>query len=117
MRGMIRPAIVALALIPVTTFLIAPAHTQTEQLIDCCGNKGNAVSSNQRIDACSALIQSAKVFGQGRSWAYDNRCAAYLDNNQPDVAIADCNQAIEFDPTAHAYLDRIGGRTDSRFQI
>jgi tetratricopeptide (TPR) repeat protein len=34
------------------------------------------------------------------------RCAAYIDDKQFDFAIADCNRAIEFDPTAGAYVHR-----------
>jgi lipoprotein NlpI len=52
------------------------------------------------------LMQSGGVFGQGLSWAFENRCAAYVDNKQLDLAIADCNRAIEFDPTARAYVNR-----------
>ena len=83
-----------------------PLGAQTQQLVDSCGKGANALSASQRIEFCTALIQSGGVFGQGLSWAYENRCSAYADNGQPDLAIADCNRAIEFDPTARGYVSR-----------
>ena len=85
---------------------ICSASEQVQQLIDSCGTNSNTSPASQRIDACTALMQSGGVFGQGLSWAFENRCAAYIDNKQFDLAIADCNRAIEFDPTVRAYINR-----------
>ena len=106
MRGIIWPALMGAAAIWGATVSICPASEQVQQLIDSCGTNSNSQSAIQRIDACTALMQSAGVFGQGLSWAFENRCAAYVDNKQLDLAIADCNRAIEFDPTVHAYVNR-----------
>ncbi len=86
--------------------LAASAAAPTQQLIDWCANKGNAFSPEQRIAACSGLIEMGKVVGRGLDWAYANRCVAYNDNNENDRAIADCNLALEYEPTATAFIDR-----------
>jgi lipoprotein NlpI len=104
MQLLIWCALVAVAAIWGTD--VSRASEQAQRLIDSCGASANASSPIQRIDACSALIQSAGVFGQALSWAFENRCAAYADNKQFDLAIADCNRAIEFDPTARGYTNR-----------
>jgi lipoprotein NlpI len=104
MRGLIRCVMLGVAAIWGTD--VSFASEQVQRLIDLCGAGANASSPPQRIDACSALMQSGGVFGQGLSWAFENRCAAYADNKQFDLAIADCNRAIEFDPTARGYADR-----------
>ena len=89
-----------------TQAVIAPASAQTQQLIDQCANTGNAFSPAQRADACTALIESGKVFGRGLGWAYESRCAAYNDGKASDYAIADCTQAILREPTARGHSNR-----------
>jgi lipoprotein NlpI len=106
MRGIIWRALVGTAALWGVSISICPASEQVQQLINSCGTNSNALSAIQRIDVCTALIQSGGVFGQGLSWAFENRCAAYVDNKQLDLAIADCNRAIEFDPTSRAYVNR-----------
>src|SRR5262249_14264749 len=106
MRRIIWPGLVGAATIWGAGVSICSASEQIQQLIDWCGTNSNALSATQRIDACTALMQSGGVFGQGLSWAYENRCSAYVDNKQFDLAIADCNRAIDFDPTARAYVNR-----------
>ena len=86
--------------------LTLPAGAQTQQLIDVCGNQSKTSSPDQRIEGCTALIEGARVFGMWRSWAWENLCSAYNDKRESDRAIAYCNQAIEFDPTAAAYDSR-----------
>jgi lipoprotein NlpI len=105
MRGPVRSALAAVAICGVC-FWTRPVSAQIQQLIDSCGKDAKALAANQRIEFCTALIQSGGVFGQGLSWAYENRCSAYVENGQTDPAIADCNRAIEFDPTARAYITR-----------
>jgi lipoprotein NlpI len=106
MQGIIWPALMGAAAIWSASVSICPASEQVQQLIDSCGTNSKSLSAIQRIDACTALMQSGGVFGQGLSWAFENRCAAYVDNKQFDLAIADCNRAIEFDPTARGYVNR-----------
>src|SRR5271166_6546399 len=104
MRGLIRCVMIGVAAIWRTD--VSFASEQVQRLIDLCGASANASSAPQRIDACNALIESAGVFGQGLSWTFENRCAAYADDKQFDLAIADCNRAIEFDPTSRGYTNR-----------
>jgi lipoprotein NlpI len=94
------------AIIGAACLATCPLAAQTQQLVESCGKDANALSASQRIQFCTALIESGGVFGQGLSWAYENRCSAYADNGQADLAIADCNRAIEFDPTARGYISR-----------
>ena len=105
MRRRVRPALAGM-LIGGAWLATYPVSAQVQQLIDSCGKDASALSPSQRIDSCTALIQSGGVFGQGLSWAYENRCSAYAANGQADLAIADCNRAIEFDPTGPAYVAR-----------
>jgi lipoprotein NlpI len=107
MRAIIWAALSTTAIIW-TQAVIGPAQaqTQTQQLIDQCANTGNAFSPAQRVDSCTALIESGKVFGQGLAWAYESRCAAYNDGKAGDYAIADCTQAILREPTVRGYSNR-----------
>src|SRR6516165_3984061 len=105
MRRRVRPALAGM-LIGGAWFATSPVSAQVQQLIDSCGKDASALSPSQRIDSCTALIQSGGVFGQGLSWAYENRCSAYAANGQADLAIADYSQAIQLDRTAHPYNSR-----------
>jgi lipoprotein NlpI len=105
MRAVIRAALSGTAVICAQAVIVA-ADAQTQQLIDSCGNTGSAFSPAQRVDSCTALIESGKVFGLGLAWAYESRCAAYNDGKASDYAIADCNQAILREPTARGYSNR-----------
>src|SRR6266567_2808458 len=105
MRAIIRAALSGTVVI-CTQAIIVSAAAQTQQLIDQCANTGNAFSPTQRVDACTALIESGRVFGRGLGWAYESRCAAYNDGKASDYAIADCTQAILREPTARGYSNR-----------
>jgi lipoprotein NlpI len=105
MRAIIRVVLLGTAVIW-TQAVIAPADAQTQQLIDSCANTGNAFSPAQRVDGCTALIESGKVFGRALGWAYESRCAAYNDGKASDYAIADCTQAILREPTARGFSNR-----------
>jgi tetratricopeptide (TPR) repeat protein len=76
----------------------APIDAQTQQQFDWCVNKGDAFSLDQRISSCTALIQSGQLSGARMSWAYSNRGSAYTDKKDYDLAIADFDQVIRFDP-------------------
>jgi lipoprotein NlpI len=105
MRRHLRPALAGVVICGACV-ATCPAGAQVQPLIDSCGRDAGSLSASTRIEACTALIQSGGVFGQGLSWAYENRCSAYVGNGQPDLAIADCNEAIESDPTSRAYVSR-----------
>jgi lipoprotein NlpI len=105
MRGPVGPALAGMAICG-ACLAACPAGAQIQQVIDSCGKDAKALSAIQRVASCTALIESGGVFGKALSWAYENRCSAYADNGQPDLAIADCNRAIEFDPTGRGYISR-----------
>jgi tetratricopeptide (TPR) repeat protein len=92
----------------VTATLLAPqAVAQTRQQIDWCNNKGNALSFDQRISGCTALVESGRASVQNRAIGYVNRCWAYSDKGDPERAIADCDEAIALDPNLPiAYSNR-----------
>ena len=80
---------------------------QARQQFDMCVNKGNAFSTDQQMDACTAAIQSGRWSGPGLSWAYNDRGNAHTFNAEYDQAIADYNQSIQLDPKhALAYNGR-----------
>jgi len=80
------------------TLLASQAAAQARQQIDWCNNRGNALSADQRITGCTALIKSGRASVQNRAIAYVNRRWAYSDKGDPDRAIADCDEAIALDP-------------------
>jgi tetratricopeptide (TPR) repeat protein len=85
----------------------APVDARTQQQFDWCVNKGDAFSLDQRISSCTALIQSGQLSGARMSWAYSNRGFAYTDKKDYELAIADFDQAIRFDPKdARTYNNR-----------
>src|SRR5262245_54554932 len=60
-----------------------------------------------RIAACTRVIDSARAQGNGLASAYLNRGIAYRENDDPDRALADLDQAIRLDPKlAEAYRIR-----------
>src|SRR3974390_3465479 len=60
-----------------------------------------------RIQACTALIGSARVSERNRTAAYNNRGAAWLAKGEIDRAIADFTEEIRLDPTdANGYRVR-----------
>jgi hypothetical protein len=75
MRGGVRPALAGM-MICGACFAARPGSAQIQQLVDSCGKDANALSASQRIESCTALIQSGGVFGKGLSWAHENRCSA-----------------------------------------
>jgi lipoprotein NlpI len=69
-----------------------------------CANSSGATAPAQRVEACSALIDSHKWTGKDIAWAYANRCAALALLKQYEKALADCSEAIAQDDnqaTAH----------------
>jgi tetratricopeptide (TPR) repeat protein len=84
-----------------------PARAQTQQQIDWCSNKGGAFSAELAISGCTASIRSGKWSGKALTWAFANRCKAYNDRLQYDLALVDCDQALKLDPNdVSAYNNR-----------
>jgi tetratricopeptide (TPR) repeat protein len=80
------------------------AHAQTnEQTRTDCADP----NPTTRIRACSIIIKSGQSSDLNTPVAYNNRGLAYNETNQPELAIADFDQAIAIFPSyAIAYSNR-----------
>jgi len=72
----------------------ASALAQTPQERGWCEGE-DAVTVDQRIDGCSAVIKAARDKGDKLAEAFNNRGVAYRLKGDYDRAIADYNQAIK----------------------
>src|SRR6516164_641390 len=83
----------------------ASALAQTPQERGWCEGE-DAVTVDQRIDGCSAVIKAARDKGDKLAEAFNNRGVAYRLKGDYDRAIADYNQAIKLKPSAEGYFNR-----------
>src|SRR5215475_14574047 len=83
----------------------ASALAQTPQERGWCEGE-DAVTVDQRIDGCSAVIKAARDKGDKLAEAFNNRGAGYRLKGDYDRAIADYNQAIKLKPSAEGYFNR-----------
>ena len=73
---------------------------------ETCVNASDGVA----IAACTRAIRSGRYNGQGLAVLYANRCAAHIKKGETDLALSDCNQAIQLDPkNAMAFHNRAAG--------
>src|SRR6516162_9233986 len=84
----------------------ASALAQTPQERGWCESE-DAVTVDQRIDGCSAVIRAARDKGDKLAEAFNNRGVGYRLKGDYDRAIADYNQAIKLNAKfAVAYINR-----------
>src|SRR5215467_5168656 len=83
----------------------ASALAQTPQERGWCESE-DAVTVDQRIDGCSAVIKAARDKGDKLAEAFNNRGVAYDKNGEYDRAILDYDQAIKLKPSAEGYFNR-----------
>src|SRR5215468_3409278 len=83
----------------------APALAQTPNERAWCEGE-DAVSVDQRIDGCSAVIKAARDRSEKLAEAFNNRGIGYRFKGDYDRAIQDYNQAIKLKPSAEAYFNR-----------
>ena len=88
--------------------LSASAGAVSPQQLDWCKNMSDAYSPDLRIQGCTAAIQSGQWSGKNLAWAFIDRCFGYFVKRDYDNAVADCNQAIELDPS-NAYPYELRG--------
>jgi tetratricopeptide (TPR) repeat protein len=101
----------------------APPQAQTAQSQgEAWCNGKNSASADQRIVACTALIESDKLTAQYRAMAFKLRGNGYFAKQQYDLALRDYDQAIRLNPTdAISYWNRgkvfnVKGRYDRALQ-
>jgi tetratricopeptide (TPR) repeat protein len=84
-----------------------PVAAQPSQHRAWCSNKDNAYTPDVVIGGCTAVIQSGKETRKNLAAAFNNRCLALNRKKEHERAIADCNQAIRFDPAyQNAFVNR-----------
>src|SRR5215468_1457228 len=83
----------------------APALAQTPNERTWCEGE-DAVSIDQRIEGCSAVIKAARDRSEKLAEAFNNRGIGYRFKGDYDRAIQDYDQAIKLKPSAEAYFNR-----------
>jgi tetratricopeptide (TPR) repeat protein len=104
-RSLIIFAARTLALVSVVSFLIPPASAQQSQSWKLCTD---ATSLDQRVSACSAIIESATETFDNLARAYGNRGVAYDNKGEFDQAARDYEESVRLDPTS-AFGHRVRG--------
>ena len=87
---------------------LPPAKAQSTANADiCAATDSSAVTPEQRIAACSALVEASKDAPVELSALLVNRGAAYWYINKMSQAFADLDRAIALDPkNARAFRER-----------
>ncbi|RPI35902.1 MAG: tetratricopeptide repeat protein, partial [Hyphomicrobiaceae bacterium] len=81
-----------------------PTMASTETGLGRCDQ---GVHPEQRIAICTAFIERGGGRNETVATAYLNRCDAYAFEGQHDQALADCNKAIELNPSElHGFVTR-----------
>jgi tetratricopeptide (TPR) repeat protein len=89
--------------------IFGPAWAQTQQQRDWCFSP--PATDDQRIDGCTAVVQSGHETPADQAVAYFNRANHYDSKGLHDQAIADYTRAIALKPDyAAAYNNRAGVR-------
>jgi tetratricopeptide (TPR) repeat protein len=73
-----------------------PAVAQSERDVARC--KGEGVTLDERINACTALIQSGRLLGETLAEIFNNRGGAHYYKSEFDRALSDYEQAIKLNP-------------------
>ena len=83
------------------------ANAQTRDDAVICGGPRSTVAAEDRIAACTRVINSGQWRDEALGWAYNDRCLAQYDKRAWDEALSDCSKAIEIDPKdARAFYGR-----------
>ncbi|HLX17778.1 MAG TPA: tetratricopeptide repeat protein [Bradyrhizobium sp.] len=98
---------VILAALAASLAFVSPALAQSQSDVDSCRFAGVLSKADEGIAACDRVIDDAKVTVPNRAIALSNRCGWWWTKNDPDRALADCNEAIRADGgNAAAFLNR-----------
>lgn len=91
----------ALTLVSAILLLTLPARAQQSQNWEWCNDhSGSAFSLDQRISACSAIIESNSAAPEELARAYGNRGVAYANKEDNDRAAHDYEESIRLDPSS-----------------
>jgi len=97
-RGVRMRALTAVALMAVTTMMVpAPIRAQqSDERRQCFAREG--VAPEQKLESCTAVIESGGQTPQGLVAAFNSRGNVHLSTRNYDRAIDDYNEAIRLDP-------------------
>jgi lipoprotein NlpI len=83
------------------------ANAETADDAVVCSGPHSTVAADDRIAACTRVIDSGQWRVEALGWAYLNRCLARYDKQAWDEALSDCSKAIEINPKdARAFYGR-----------
>jgi tetratricopeptide (TPR) repeat protein len=113
MRRVIASAVASFCAISLAiTFAVSPARSGTDD--DLCAATDDAVSPEQRIAACTALIGKLKDQPRALAAALTSRGATYWYIDKTDLALPDLDRAVALDPTnARAFRERANAYRDN----
>ena len=97
----------ALSIVAVVLSATCSVNAQTQQQISWCEG-GSAVTPDQRLSGCTAVIESGSYQGDRLSNAFSNRGLAYSANGESDRAIQDYDQSIRLNPKNAATFNNRG---------
>ena len=84
---------IAVAILGIFISIASPAHAQTAS--ETCGS---TASVDDRIAACTQVLQDRSSSASDRASAYVERGIAYRAKGEYDLAIADYSEALRIDP-------------------
>src|SRR5262249_37149726 len=80
------------------TLTAAAWAQQSDDRSRCFGGAREGVSPEQRLESCTAVIESSGQTPQGLVAAYANRAGVHLTNRNYDRAVDDYSEAIRLNP-------------------
>jgi tetratricopeptide (TPR) repeat protein len=86
--------------------LATPSAAQGDPRARACAGEGG-VSLDQRISACTAIIESGRETGQNLAFAFNKRGGAHYYKELYDRALADYDRALQLSPQ---YADALNNR-------
>jgi len=95
-------AIAGAAIVVLTFAYVGAALAQPAAAWSLCSNDG--ISSQQRINGCTLVIQSGTESQTRLATAYHNRGLALLDRGDNDLALADFDAAVKLNPNETGYF-------------
>jgi tetratricopeptide (TPR) repeat protein len=92
-----RRSVLALCSLGVASISTLPALSQSDDAAAICTGRSSA-SADERVRACSSLIDSRAFNGDQLAILYTSRGSAWRSQGNPDRALADQNEAVSLQP-------------------